>query len=135
MNAERDGVGQPVSCQPGKRSSALARSSAVGLVQGGPRAQPRLQPAAALCGQGLRRLSLVRRRIIRMAEASGTERTDDLNELRARIEAIETGAQRDEPAPNHDERASGRTGVSRRSSLRRSALQRKAPLHRSRKAI
>ena len=66
-----------------------------------------------------------------MAEESGTERTDDLDELRARIEAIETGTRRDAPAQNHDEGATVRTGGS---SLRRSALQRKTPLRRSRKA-
>ena len=61
------------------------------------------------------------------------ERTDDLDELRQRIEAIETGGQPTRPAPDHDERATARTGLRRGSSLRRSALQRKAPLRRSRK--
>ena len=61
------------------------------------------------------------------------ERTDDLDELRARIEAIETGTQRGSPAPDHDERAAARTGLRRSSSLRRSALQRKTALRRSRK--
>jgi hypothetical protein len=69
-----------------------------------------------------------------MAEESGTERTDDLDELRARIEAIETGTQRARPASNHEERAAAGTSLRRSSSLRRSALQRKAPLRRTRKA-
>ena len=69
-----------------------------------------------------------------MAEESGAERTDDLDELRKRIEAIETGRQHREPATNDDGRGSGRTGLRRSSSLRRSALQRKTPIRRSRKA-
>lgn len=74
-------------------------------------------------------------KVIRMAEKSGMERTDDLDELRQRIEAIETGAQRGGPAPDHDELGPGRTGVRRGSSLRGSALQRKTPLRGSRKAV
>ena len=69
-----------------------------------------------------------------MAEESGPGRTVDLDELRQRIEAIETGVERDKPTLHHDERASAPTGVRQSSSLRRSALQRKAPLRRSRKA-
>jgi hypothetical protein len=76
----------------------------------------------------------VRSSLSRMAEESGTERTDDLDELRARIEAIETGKQRAGPASNHDERAAASTGLRRSSSLRRSAMQRKTPLRRTRKA-
>lgn len=69
-----------------------------------------------------------------MTEAPRTERTDDLNELRRRIEAIETGAPRPEPSANDGERAIRRSGLRRSSSLRRSALQRKTPLRRTRKA-
>ena len=69
-----------------------------------------------------------------MAEAPRTERNDDLSELRQRIEAIETGTQRREPATNDAERATPRNGLRRSSSLRRSALQRKTPLRRTRKA-
>jgi len=69
-----------------------------------------------------------------MAKAQRTERTDDLDELQRRIEAIETGAQRREPAASDGEPASSRTGLRRSASLRRSALQRKTPLRRTRKA-
>ena len=69
-----------------------------------------------------------------MAEESGTGHTDDLDELRQRIEAIETGTQRGGLAPHHDEQAAARPGPSRGSSLRRSALQRKTPLRRFKKA-
>jgi hypothetical protein len=68
-----------------------------------------------------------------MVEETGPGRTDDLDELRRRIEAIESGTQRDEPGPNHDGRATSRTDRRGSSSLRRSALQRKTPLRRSRK--
>jgi hypothetical protein len=67
-----------------------------------------------------------------MVDGPRTEPTDDLNELRRRIEAIETGTQRREPAPNHDERAEAHSGLRQSSSLRRSALQRKTPLRRTR---
>ena len=69
-----------------------------------------------------------------MPEAPRTERNDDLSELRQRIEAIETGTQRREPATNDAERATPRNGLRRSSSLRRSALQRKTPLRRTRKS-
>jgi hypothetical protein len=62
------------------------------------------------------------------------KRTDDLNELQQRIEAIETGTQRRAPATNDAESATPRTGLRRSSTMRRSALQRKTPLRRSRKA-
>jgi hypothetical protein len=69
-----------------------------------------------------------------MSEAPRTERTD-LNELRQRVEAIETGTtQRREAAADDGERATPPTGLRRSSSLRRSALQRKTPLRRTRKA-
>jgi hypothetical protein len=68
-----------------------------------------------------------------VANGSGTERTDDLDELRRRIEAIETGTQRSNPAPDHDERATARTAARSGSSLRGSTLQRKTPLRRARK--
>jgi len=68
-----------------------------------------------------------------MAEESGTERTDDLDELRQRIAAIETDTQRREPVTNDGDRTAGRTDVRQSSSLRRSSLQRKRPLRRVRK--
>jgi hypothetical protein len=67
-----------------------------------------------------------------MVDGPRTEPTDDLNELRARIAAIETGTQPLTSLPNHDERATGRSDLRRGSSLRRSALQRKTPLRRNR---
>jgi hypothetical protein len=69
-----------------------------------------------------------------MPEALRRKRTDDLDELRQRIEAIETGTQRREPAPNDAERATPRTSLRRGSALRRSALKRKTPLSRTRQA-
>jgi hypothetical protein len=69
-----------------------------------------------------------------MTEAPRTERTGDLDELRQRIEAIETGTQRPEPTTNDAQRATPRTGLRRGSALRRTGLQRKTPLRRTPKA-
>ena len=69
-----------------------------------------------------------------MTKAPRTERTDDLNELRRRIEAIETGSHlAPEPATNDAERARPGASLRRSSAVRRPALQRKTPLRRTRK--